>query len=409
VPATPDARIKSIKERIRLIVSAPAMEPSLVSQNFSFHIPNGFAGQEFFAAGIARPPGRQWPAELLLPRTSPTILPGKERIVLYVEVDSLDAATHFAVEQYCMERLAGGEPLALLWRTLPCVMLGRNQVVEAEVDPQAAQRLGVRIVRRPTGGGAIYTDEGTFQCTNNVPYSRGDVRLLLRAALAGPLQAALRDMGVPAEIQGRNDLLAGGRKIAGLAQWVWKKHLCSHASLLYRADLSALGRILRVDEEKIASKAVTSVRSRVANISESLEDPPATEIFREQLRDKFLGDAPAVHRPTDAELARIRALRDEKYGADSWTYGAAPPFDRRFSRRFAGGKVEVALGIVKGRIASCGIHGDFLAVRPVRELELRLEGAPYNLRAVRELLADVDVEPYLGTISREQFLECLFA
>ncbi|MDR3361735.1 MAG: lipoate--protein ligase [Desulfovibrio sp.] len=332
--------------------------------------------------------------------------------MLLIEVDSLDAATHFAVEQYCMEYIAGDDPIMLIWQTSPCVMPGRNQVVAAEVHPRTAERLGIQIVRRPSGGGAIYTDEGTLQCTVIVPYGSGggDVREVLRNALAEPLRAALRDLGVPAEIQGRNDLLAGDRKIAGLAQWVWKNHLCSHASLLYRADLSVLGEILRVDEGKIASRAIRSVRGRVANISEYMRTPPPTSVFKGQLKAGLSGAAAAEEYVlSPAQLEEIRAIREAKYGAYGWTYGATPEFDYHFSRRFTAGIVEVAFNVVRGNIGRCNIHGDFMAVRPVRELEKHLEGLAYDPGIVRDSLADFDLTPYLGEVSREQLLSCLFA
>jgi lipoate-protein ligase A len=332
--------------------------------------------------------------------------------VLFIEVDSLDAATHFAVEQYCMEYIAGDDPIMLIWRTSPCVMLGRNQVVAAEVSPQTVERLGIRIVRRPSGGGAIYTDEGTLQCTVIVPFGSGggDVREVLRNALTEPLRAALRDLGVPAEIQGRNDLLAGGRKIAGLAQWIWKNHLCSHASLLYRADLSVLGEILRVDEGKIASKAISSVRSRVMNMSEYMRTPLPTSVFKDQLKAGLFSAAMAdEYVLLPAQLEEIHAIRQAKYGDFGWTYGATPEFDYHFSRRFTAGIVEVAFNVVRGNIGCCNIHGDFLAVRPVRELEKHLEGLAYDPRIVRDSLANFDLAPYLGGVSREQLLSCLFA
>lgn len=326
--------------------------------------------------------------------------------MLLIEPDSTDAAFHFAAEEFCMDRF---ETAFLLWRTERCAMLGRNQIAEAEIDRDAAERFGVRVVRRSSGGGTIYTDPGTLLYTMIVPYDgREDVRRIERTLLAEPMVDVLKRLGVPAEIQGRNDLLAEGKKFSGLAQRVHRNRLCSHGSLLFDADLSILEHVLKTDDEKIRSKAVASIRNRVNNLRQYRPNETIRE-FLTALKQEFFRDRPyREHRFTSEEVREIDEIRKKKYGNPEWNFGAAPPFTFRNKKRFPAGGIEVFLDVRKGIVVSCGIRGDFLGVRDVGTVERLLENKTFDRKTVEESLRDIDLAPFLGGITAAQLIELLF-
>jgi lipoate-protein ligase A len=332
--------------------------------------------------------------------------------LLYVEPKSTDAAFHFAAEEFCMMSLLRDEPILMTWRTDRCVMLGSNQIADAEIDAAEAARSGIQIVRRSSGGGTIFTDAGTLLYTVILPLpfdGTRDAKRLERDFAAAPIVRSLSRMGITSRLEGRNDIMLGGGKISGLAQYVKKNALCTHGSLLYDADLDALSRVLRVDEDKIRTKALRSAKSRVTNIASHMDAPkPFTEFWAEL--KKNLLDSPGVveYVPTESDIAEIEAIRREKYANPDWTYGRTPKFSFHNERRFPMGKVEIFLDVSKGVVDSCEIRGDFLGLAPVRELEEALEGRPYRRNDVERALGGLELERYLGGITRQELLLCLF-
>jgi lipoate-protein ligase A len=207
--------------------------------------------------------------------------------MLYIEPRSTDAAFHFSAEEYFMTRVHADEAIFMTWRTGKCAMLGCNQVAHAEIDVRLADQAGIQIVRRASGGGTIFTDPGVLLYTMILPLPyRGtsDVKRLESEYVLGPVVSALRGMGIEAGAEGRNDIMLNGAKISGLAQYVKGLRLCTHGSLLFSADLDELAAVLKPDDGKIRSKALRSVRARVANISPLLPGAGDIEGFRRLLK-----------------------------------------------------------------------------------------------------------------------------
>ena len=300
------------------------------------------------------------------------------------------------------------EPAMMVWQAEKCVMLGAYQVAYAEVDMDYARQAGIQIVRRSSGGGAIFTDMGTFLYTMIQPYrSEAPVRDIARETIAGAVVGALNEMGVPAVLEGRNDILVDGKKISGIAQQVRHGCLCTHGSLLYDTDLEMLADVLRVDDEKIRSKAIRSVRGRVTNIKEYVG--LSTRDFGDRLkRNLMAGTGATEYVLTDDELNEIENIYREKYGNAAWTFGNSPAFSFHNSRRFPGGKVEVYLDIVGGTVASCAVRGDFLGTAAIRELEEKLENTVFEYDALRGVLEGLMLHPYLGSVTKDELLACIF-
>ncbi|MDR1134888.1 MAG: lipoate--protein ligase [Clostridiales Family XIII bacterium] len=330
--------------------------------------------------------------------------------MIYIEPESTDAAFHFSVEEYCIEHFTEDEPVWMLWQTERCVMLGRNQIADAEIDMGEAERLGVDIVRRSSGGGAIFTDMGVLLYTVILPFGDGvDAKQTLIKQMGEPIVRALYKMGVPARLEGRNDILVDGQKVSGMAQYIKDAKLCSHGSLLFDTDIEVLTKVLRTDVEKIQTKALRSMRGRVTNLIEHLQDPIPVRGFWDEIKGcLFEGTDVREYRLTDEDLAQIEKIRLEKYANRAWTFGSAPKFSYSDAKRFTGGKLEVFLEIDGGVVADCRLNGDFMALLPVRQLEERIEGAEYRPDEIRRRLEGVALEQYIGTINADELISCMF-
>jgi lipoate-protein ligase A len=347
----------------------------------------------------------------------------------------MDCAFHFAAEEFVMERIKPDSPVLMLWRTDMTVMIGANQVAETEADLLYAKVRGISVVRRSSGGGAIYTDPGVLLYTIILPFTdETDTKAVIADYLANPVIEALWRMGVTASLEGRNDILVEGRKISGIAQYIRKGYLCSHGSLLFNANLAELARVLTADDEKIVSKALRSVRSRVTNIAEHLpadrpagtpasgaDHPagtpaaganrpagtPAADILafmknlRESWRDRF---GLTEYEFTESDVSAIEKIREGKYASKEWTLGRAPRYSYRNSKRFPGGGVKVFAEVRGGVIEDMRITGDFLSLRPVAVLEEKFIGVPFNAEALAGAVSENDVRRALGSITKEELL-----
>lgn len=328
--------------------------------------------------------------------------------MIYIETNSTDAAYNFACEAFCMEKFKGYPPIMLIWQADNWVMLGRYQIAQAEINERVVKKLGANIVRRTTGGGTIYTDLGNLLYTFILPVNNlADIDFSI---VCKPVVTALNKMGINAELKGRNDILIDGKKISGNAQTIEGNILCSHGSLLYDANLDVLQDLLIVDEAKIKSKGIASIRSRVTNISEHIPGSYSIYEFWHRLKGVlFEEENVTFYQFTREDIEEIERIRAEKFATWEWNFGSAPKFNYQNEIRFSMGKVSVSLDINGGNIANCKINGDFLGLIPVESLEQILIGTPYQYDDISSKLDKVDFNLYFRGISQEQFLNCVFS
>ncbi len=306
----------------------------------------------------------------------------------HLVLPSRDAARNLATEELLLRTLPPAHPgLFLLWRNDPAIIVGRHQYVPDEVDTARAGAENVPVLRRITGGGAVCHDAGTlcFSWIRHDPDGAGSVF----ARCLAPVTAALAELGVPARLTGRNDLEAGGRKFSGSAQTRVNGRVLCHGTLLVRADLSRLERLLTPDAAKQRAHGVASVRARVGNLAD-IWAPGAT---MEELEAALLRHcAPEAETPDAATDAMAELLAERKYRCRDWNLGAVPAGARVLRRRFPWGGVELRLSVRRGRIAAARISGDFFSDGDMDALERRLEGCPAKAEAVRARLAGMPWE-----------------
>lgn len=328
--------------------------------------------------------------------------------MVYIETNSTDAAFNFACEEYCMEKFIDYPKVMLIWQADRCAMLGRYQIAQSEVKEQVIKKLGAKVVRRASGGGTIYTDLGNLLYTFIMPIN--NLSEVDFSTVCRPIVTALNKVGVKAELKGRNDILINGKKISGNAQTVKDNVLCSHGSLLYNANLDLLENILVVDDAKIKSKGITSIRSRVTNIIEHMPIPYSIYEFWSKLKEALFQEEAEVkfYRFTDEDIYEINRIKDEKFDSWDWNYGRAPEFNYNNEIRFGYGKLTVSINVNNGIIEDCKINGDFLGLGPIEPLEELVKGNIYNYEQINDKLKEVDLNYFLRGISREEFLTCIF-
>ena len=324
--------------------------------------------------------------------------------VHYLETGSTDPCYNLALEQYVLEHKREGDWL-LLWQNANTIVIGLNQNTAEEINADFVSQHGITVVRRMTGGGAVYHDLG------NLNYSFisdvGNTEALTIRRFTDPVCRALAAMGVSAETSGRNDILVDGKKISGVAQRIAGNRILHHGTLLFDSNPDMISGALRVDPAKFSSKSAKSVRSRVGNIREHLPEDMTLDRFWQCILDELTVDGIVLEQLTESELAEIRKLADEKYRNWEWNYGRSPDCTYQNRRRFPGGTLEVRLSLHTGRIDEIIFYGDFMATAPQAALIEALRGTRCEESPLSEVLSCFDLRSLFGGITRDEILSLI--
>lgn len=311
-----------------------------------------------------------------------------------------DAAYNLALEEVVASEYS--ENTMMLWRNANAIIVGRNQNTGAEINPEFVRQKGIQVVRRMTGGGAVYHDLGNINYTLIAPGRQLEQEAFARNA--GIVVQVLQQMGVAAEFQGRNDILVDGRKISGSAKCVLSDRTLFHGTLLFDTDLSVLGSALTPDENKIRAKGIKSVRSRVANLHEYLPEMNV-EQFLEKLQTGLQEISGAKLSEIPDELQKkASALAEKKYRIWEWNYGTVGQYSYEWKGRFACGGVEVRFNVVENRITDMLILGDFFGSADVAELAAKFNGLPPEINAIKKTAETCGLAKYINGITPEEFI-----
>lgn len=330
-------------------------------------------------------------------------------MILIDNRDVTDARINLALEEYVLRNRMDTGDYLLFYINRPSIIIGRNQNTIEEINPRVVAARGITVVRRISGGGAVYHDLGNLNfsfMTSSVHGRFNRYELFTR-----PVIDVLHDLGVPAELGGRNDILAGGRKISGNAQFARPDRMFSHGTLLFDSNLDDVTEALVPKPGKVESKGVKSIRSRVANISEFLAVPMTVTELRERIIERIFGTRDRAAIPTlalnDDDWTEIHALVERKYGAWDWNFGENPPSNVQRVHRFPAGELDVRVNVQGGRVAGIRIFGDFMGREDVAELEARILGLPYDYEAISAALAAIDLGAYFGDVPADEALALL--
>lgn len=311
--------------------------------------------------------------------------------MIYVETGSADVCFNFGLEYYLTTENPLPDTVFLFWRTTPTLMVGRYQNVLEEIDKAYADARGIRVVRRMSGGGTIYTDLGGWQFTFIEADGGEEIRFQKYIA---PVIEALAELGVEAAFNGRNDLTIGGRKISGNAQYRLGGRVVHHGSLLFDTDLEEMAAATTVDRFKIESKSIKSVRDRVTNIAEHLPRPMDALAFKEKVVRHILGPEGTEYVLTGADRARASEIGQERFASWESTYAQGPGFNIQREGRFPGGTMRFSLEVKKGIIRNAAVSGDFFATLDREAIAQAVVGCRYERAAVEKALKQAGVQVY---------------
>jgi lipoate---protein ligase len=319
-----------------------------------------------------------------------------------------DPRVNLALEEYLLRHLDTDEDILLFYINEPSIIVGRNQNTLEEINHEYVREHGIHVVRRLSGGGTVYHDLGNLNFSFITAYAPSNFHNFRK--FTKPVIAVLQEMGVQAELSGRNDILVEGRKISGTAQYSTSKRMFSHGTLLFNAQLGSVSEALNVKMSKITSKGIKSVRSRVANITEFMTEIMTTEAFRQRLLEGVFDGVDPIpqYHLTEADWAGVHKLVEERYGQWDWNYGRSPKFNVQRTHRFPFGEIDARIDVHKGMIDAVKFYGDFLGNGEMADLEAALTGVRYDADALSAALAGIDVKDYFGGISPEEFVKFLY-
>ena len=323
----------------------------------------------------------------------------------YIKNPSTNPYYNMAFDEYCLESLPIDEPVFYLWQNRPAVIVGFNQEVNTEVNLDYLKENGIDLVRRVTGGGAVYHDLGNL---NYTIVGRSEDLERDYPEYASIMAKALQSLGVPATLSGRNDILVEGRKVSGFAKRVCKNRLMVHGTLMYNVDVDVLTKVLNPSNTKLQSKGIASVRSRVANLCEYLPNIPDIQTFSKQLEEILSHHyQDTEYQLSEEDLANIQLLTDQKFATWEWNYGRSPKATLTHSARLACGTVEIHLTLAENRISSCRFGGDFLGNLPATDLESALIEVIYNTENIQKRLSSFTISDYFDGVAMEELIKLI--
>ncbi|MBN3490295.1 lipoate--protein ligase [Acholeplasma equirhinis] len=301
---------------------------------------------------------------------------------------------YYALEHYILnELLKGDETYFFTWR-LKGIISGKNQVIENEVNFPYVKEHGIKVFRRPTGGGSVYADENNTMFT--IITKRSPEGFSFKKYL-GKIIDAFKKLGVNLEFSGRNDILLDGKKVSGNAFLQNKNGMLMHGTMMYDLDIETMVRALNPPDEKLISKGIESVRSRVNNLKpylNGMSHDALIEYLENELTDE-------VYELSEAEVEKL--WKDAQYYmTDEFLYQIQPPFTQVLKKRFSWGGFELKLDIKEGIIEHAKIHGDFFELQDLKPFEDALVGQKYTFKFLEKVCENHPISEYiLGSIDQD--------
>lgn len=334
--------------------------------------------------------------------------------MLFVPNENNDPRINLAIEIFLLQEMKVDEPILLFYINEPSIIIGRNQNTIEEINKDYVDAHGIHVVRRFSGGGAVYHDFGNLNFSFIMPDDGNSFRDFEK--LTKPIVQALHEMGIEgAQLKGRNDLVIDDMKFSGNAMYATNGRMFAHGTIMFDSDINEVVNALKVRKDKIESKGIKSIRSRVTNIKPFLpkdKQDMTTEAFREEILLKIFGvdsvDQVKTYTLTEEDWVKINEISDKYYRNWDWNYGKSPAFDIERRKRFPIGSIEVRFNVQEGKITEAKIYGDFFGLGDIADVEQAFIGTRYDKSALKDVIDQIDVKKYFGNITHEDLLELVY-
>ena len=320
-----------------------------------------------------------------------------------IDSPSHDAYFNIALEEYLLYKYPT-EDIFLLYINAPSIIVGKFQNTLAEINLDYVNAQQIKVVRRMSGGGAVYHDLGNLNFSFHTLLGSND--FMDFSKFTAPVINVLNSLDVPAKLEGRNDLLVDGKKFSGNAKLAKNGKMIQHGTILFNSDMSVLGDALKMNPLKYVDKAIKSNRARVTNLIDYFPTEISTDELKELLVEEMLenNENAIIYQLTTEDLAGIADLIKEKYQTWDWNFGFSPKYNFKNAKKIPAGFIEIHLDVEKGIIEKVKIFGDFFASNPIEELEEQLVGKKHELAEIERVLASNDLTNYFGKVTIEEIL-----
>lgn len=327
-------------------------------------------------------------------------------IMLCIYHQSTDPYFNVATDEYILKHIQ--EDCFMLWRNDNAIIVGKHQNTLAEINYDYVKEHGIHIVRRMSGGGAVYHDMGNLNFS--FTQSGKDSNLSNFEKFTRPIVEVLRELGVEAKFEGRNDITIGGKKISGNAEHIFKNKILHHGCMLFSSEMKNVSEALRINPVKYKDKAVKSVPKRVTNIADHLPGPVSIETFIHLLMEHVIAtnEDCKLYEFTEEDIAAISKLRDEKYATHEWNFGYTADYNFKKAIRTQGGTLEMHLDVGKGVIKNIQIFGDFFNHKDIGEIKQALINVPHEEEAIRKVLKNFTIGDYFHNMEEDDIVAALF-
>ncbi len=328
--------------------------------------------------------------------------------MIYVINDNDDPFFNHAAEEYLMNNF--DEEVFMLWRNRQSILIGKNQNIVSEINQEYIKENNMIVVRRLSGGGAVYNDLGNINFTFIT--SRDYIGAKIKNGFekfASPVVNALKSLGVDAVFTGRNDIVVDGKKISGNAQYFGKHRVLHHGTLLYDCDMSKLSSALRSRTIKFVDKSVKSISSRVTNISYHMKEKMSLFEFKDYLQEYIMKTygIDNVYEFNEKDIVAINDIAKSRFATWEWNYGRNPDYKYKNSVKYPCGVIEYYLKVENGEIEDISIYGDFFGEKNIRDLEKVLVGLKCDKKVIEPVLNKIDIDDYIHGITVDEFISGL--
>lgn len=318
--------------------------------------------------------------------------------MIFIDNQSRDGAYNHALEEYLIKNLK--RELFMIWQNDNTVLLGRNQNPYKEVNWDYMKETQAKLVRRPSGGGCIYTDKNIVQYTIITKKEEDSLRKFTE-----PVVNYLNEKGVKAEFTGRNDIIVDGRKISGNAQYKDRELMIHHGSIIYQDSSIDIGKLLTPAKLKLAKKSLTSVKSRITSLKSMMNMDIA--MFIEELKNyiKTYYHINENYVLSADELEKVEEIRKNKYANDEWTYGRYGKFDKVHSFMNDACVMDIYLKEKNNVIEDIRIDGDYFGEKAKEDLENIFVGVKLEKDDLERALSGIDMSEYIEGITKDELAE----